>query len=111
MTTEIPDSDVDRDATASTIYCIETDKNLSRLIHDMLHTSKTVDKYLKKLEGLIRIFWGTVTPENKLLDQVIWLHVMVQILPTECLIPIFKESQLTLENDIENNKECNRDSE
>ena len=85
------------EAIASTVRCINKNKNLDSLVHDMLHRSKSVDDYLKRLEGLIRLFWGTSTPENQSLDEVTWLHVMVQILPKECLIPIFNDSMLELE--------------
>ena len=63
MTTEMPEKD--RDATASVIHCIESNKHIDRLVHDMVHTCETVDEYLVKLDGLLRIFWGDTTPEKK----------------------------------------------
>ena len=110
MTTEV--SDKDRKPTDSAVYCIDNDKSLNRLVHDMLHTSKTVDEYTSKLDGLLRIFWGDSTPEDKPLDEVVWIEVMVQVLPTECLIPLFKESMLNLEGsedtDEETKEPCNK---
>lgn len=110
MTTEMPEQD--RDATASAVYYIENNKNIERLIHDMLHTCKTVEEYTDKLAGLLRIFWGESTPDNKNMDKVIWIDVIVQILPIKCLIPLFKNSMLKLEGkeitDEETQEHCNR---
>jgi len=103
MTTDI--SKQDRDATASAVYCIETNKNIDRLVHDMLHSCKTVEEYTEKLSGLLKIFWGKTTPEKKNLDDVNWLEVMVQIIPTKCLISIFKQSILKLEGKENDNEE------
>ncbi len=110
MTTEVPEKD--RKPTDSVIYCIDNDKSLNGLIHDMLHTSKTVDEYTGKLDGLLRIFWGDSTPEGKSLDEVVWIDVIVQVLPTECLIPLFKASMMELEgkeyNSEEQEEQCGR---
>tara|TARA_R110000744_G_scaffold248873_1_gene365194 strand:+ start:759 stop:1130 length:372 start_codon:yes stop_codon:yes gene_type:complete len=97
MATEMPDEHNKLDATACTIECINNNENISRLIHDMLHSCRIVDEYLYKLNGLLRVFWGNATPKGKLLEEVRWLEVMVEILPTKCLIPIFKESALEIE--------------
>ena len=94
MTTDMPEQT--RDATASVIYCIDNNKIINKLLHDMLHTCKTVEEYTEKLNGLVSIFWDKVTPEGKNLDEVKWIDVMVQILPTECLIPVFEASMLKL---------------
>ena len=95
MTTE--DSPEQQDATDNTIECINNNNNISKLIHEMLHSCHTVDEYLDKLSGLLRVFWGEATPDGRKLDEVTWMRVMVEVLPTECLIPIFKESMLELE--------------
>tara|TARA_R110000824_G_scaffold118421_2_gene270679 strand:+ start:267 stop:605 length:339 start_codon:yes stop_codon:yes gene_type:complete len=95
MTTDIPEEI--RDSTTSAIYYIESSKNISRLVHDMLHACETVEDYMERLNGLLRIFWGDVTPEGKNMDEVAWIDVVVSIFPTDCLIPIFKNSMLDLE--------------
>ena len=95
MTTE--DSPEQQDATENTIECINNNENISKLIHEMLHSCHTVDEYLAKLKGLLGIFWGEATPDGRKLDNAVWMKVMVEVLPKECLIPIFKESMLQLE--------------
>jgi len=84
----------DKRATTSTIAHIEQDEHIFKLVHGMLHTCYTVDEYIEKLEGLIRVFWGDATPDGRILDEVKWMEVMVQLLPTDCLVPIFEESIL-----------------
>lgn len=95
MTTDMPEKE--RDSTASVIHCIDNNQKINNLAHTMLHICTTVEEYTEKLNGLLRIFWGESTPEGKSLDKVTWVEVVVQILPTECLIPIFKNSMLKLE--------------
>lgn len=94
----------DKRATNNTIDLIEKDEKTFNLVHAMLHTCYTVDEYLEKLEGLIRIFWGDTTPDGRKLDEVKWMEVMVQLLPTDCLIPIFEESILQRDGKEQNNK-------
>ena len=95
MTTEAPDKD--RSPTESVIYCIESNNKIDDLAHTMLHACTTVEEYTEKLNGLLRIFWGDDTPEGKRLDEVKWIEVIVQVSPTECLIPLFKKSMLQLD--------------
>jgi len=110
MTTDMPEKE--RDATASVIHSIDTNQKINDLAHTMLHVCTTVEEYTEKLSGLLRIFWGESTPEGKSLDEVTWVEVIVQILPTECLIPLFKASMLKLEgredNDEETKEPCNK---
>ena len=110
MTTAMPEKE--RDATASVIYCLDNKTKINDLAHTMLHVCTTVEEYTEKLSGLLRIFWGESTPEGKSLDEVKWIDVIIQILPTECLIPLFKASMLKLEGSEENDEEtkepCNK---
>jgi hypothetical protein len=82
----------DKGATQSTVAYIKNDEKTLSLVHEMLHTSYTVDEYLKKLEGLVRIFWGGIAPDGRNLDGVKWMDVMLRLLPTECLAPLLEES-------------------
>lgn len=95
MTTD--DKPEQQNSTENTIECINNNDNISKLIHEMLHSCHIVDEYIIKLSGLLKVFWGEATPDGRKLDEVIWMRVMVEVLPTECLIPIFKESMLELE--------------
>jgi len=103
MTTDIPKQS--RDATASVIYCVDNNEHIHKLLHDMLHTCKTVEEYTEKLNSLLRIFWEETTPEGKNLDEVKWIDVMVQILPVKCLIPVFEASMLKMEGKENTNEE------
>ena len=100
MTTEMPERE--RDATESVVYHIDNNHTLERLIHDMLHACKTIENFTERLDGLLKVFWGATTPDNKPIEEVNWIDVIVQILPTECLLPVFKNSMLTLEKEIRN---------
>ena len=95
MTTE--ERPEQQDATSNTIECINNNENISKLIHEMLHSCHIVEEYLDKLRGLLGVFWGESTPDGYQLDDVVWMKVMLEVLPKECLIPIFKESMLQLE--------------
>ena len=95
MSTKVAEMDEeDKRATMSTVAYIEKEEKTFNLVHGMLHTCYTVDDYLKKLEALMRIFWGSITPDGRNLDEVKWMEVMVQLLPTDCLVPLFEESML-----------------
>ena len=107
MTTEMPEQD--RDATASVIHCIETNPKIDKLLQNMLSACTTVEEYTKRLSGLLRLFWGNTTPDNKNMDDVKWLEVMVKILSVENMIPLFKQSMLEYEGEI-NNEETDESS-
>jgi len=91
------------DATASVVHSIMTTKHIDKLLQAMLHACKTVEEYLDRLNGLLRIFWGDTTPNNKNMDDVKWLDVMMQILSVDNMIPLFKQSMLQLEGKIAHN--------
>ena len=98
MTTAMPEQD--SDATASVIHFILTTKHIDNLLQNMLYACKTVEEYTERLSGVLRIFWGDTTPDNKNMDDVKWLDVMVNILPVENMIPLFKQSMIEYEVEI-----------
>jgi len=97
MTTDMPEKE--REATASVIHYIKTNPKIDNLLQKMLSACTTVEEYIKRLNGLLRLFWGTSTPDNKNMDDVKWLEVMVQILSVENMIPLFKQSMLKYEGE------------
>jgi hypothetical protein len=109
MTTEM--SEQDRDATASVVHYILTTKHIDNLLQNMLYACKTVEEYTERLSGLLRIFWGDTTPDNKNMDEVLWLEVMVQILSVENMIPLFKQSMLQHEGKENENDETEESSD
>ena len=100
MTTDMPEQGID--ATTSVIRCIIANKKIDKLLQGMLTTCTTVEEYTERLNGVLRIFWGDITPDNKNMDDVKWLEVMVWILLIENLIPLFKQSMLAYEGEISN---------
>ena len=102
MTTDMPEQDID--ATTSVIRCIVANKKIDKLLQNMLATCTTVEEYTERLNGLLRIFWGDNTPDNKNMDDVKWIDVMVQVLSVENMIPLFKQSMLEYEVEISDDK-------
>ena len=82
----------------------EANKKIDKLLQNMLATCTTVEEYTERLNGLLRIFWGDNTPDNKNMDDVKWIDVMVQVLSVENMIPLFKQSMLEYEVEISDDK-------
>ena len=102
MTTDMPEQDID--ATTSVIRCIVADKKIDKLLQNMLATCTTVEEYTERLNGLLRIFWGDNTPDNKNMDDVKWVNVMVQVLSVENMIRLIIQSMLEYEVEISDDK-------
>tara|TARA_R110000824_G_scaffold165766_3_gene342394 strand:- start:907 stop:1257 length:351 start_codon:yes stop_codon:yes gene_type:complete len=84
-------------ATQNTIESINSKESLSRLIHEMTHTCLTTEELFERLAGLLKVFWGEDIPNGGKLDEVVWLHVTVETMPPECMLPLFENSMAKLE--------------
>tara|TARA_Y100000296_G_C5043468_1_gene191084 strand:- start:215 stop:559 length:345 start_codon:yes stop_codon:yes gene_type:complete len=84
-------------ATQQVITAINSTDSLSRLIHEMAHTCITTEEFFSRLAGLLQVFWGDTAPEGGKLDAVVWLHVAIETMPPECMLPLFENSMAKLE--------------
>tara|TARA_R100000789_G_scaffold66376_1_gene62627 strand:- start:55 stop:387 length:333 start_codon:yes stop_codon:yes gene_type:complete len=84
-------------ATENIIHLINSTKSISRSIHEMVHTCNTTEDFFDRLAGLLKVFWGDKTPDGFNIDEAVWLHVAVETMPPECLLPLFNNSVAKLE--------------
>ena len=84
-------------ATQNTITAINSTESLSRLVHEMAHTCLTIEEFFERLAGLLQVFWGENIPNGGKLNEIIWLHVVVETMPPECMLPLFENSMAKLE--------------
>ena len=97
--------------TQQVINAINSTDSLSRLIHEMTHTCVTTEEFFDRLAGLLKVFWVDTAPEGGKLDAVIWLHVAVEIMPPECMLPLFENSMAKLEGKKVGGSKKHEDSE
>jgi hypothetical protein len=98
MTTPIDDNiQLSNKATENIIHLINSIIPIYRSIHAMVHRCKTTEDFFKRLEGLLNVFWGDKTPDGYKLTDAIWLHVAIETVPPECLLPLFENSMAILE--------------
>jgi len=63
----------------------------------MAHTCLTTEEFFARLAGLLQIFWGDDIPNGGKMNEVVWLEVLLETMPAECMLPLFKNSMNKLE--------------
>ena len=93
----LQEEDIPNNSTDNIINLINAKESISRSVHEMVHTCITTEDFFKRLEGLLKVFWGDKTPDGYSIDEAVWLHVAVETMPPDCLLPLFNNSMAKLE--------------